>query len=267
VNKNQGPMSNQITRRFIKCHNAIIDAGLVRSSSALSKSIGVHRQAVNRVLNGDGEATLPMIQALIEFYSINPFYIMQGDGEMFYSAANIKQNNIAFIPTKAYAGYSEQMADPVYLKNLSYFSFPDTRFSDGEFRCFEIEGDSMEPSFFAGERVICSFVYDIYYEQLLKNFQPYIIIVNQDIFLKRIKNNIQKSKSISLLSDNDFYDPFEVKIEDIKEIWRVELKITDQFNVQPSISVQAKEDAMLELLKEIRNNSKLITDLAASVGV
>ena len=260
-------MSNQLTKRFIKCHNAIIDAGLARSSSALSRSVNIHRQAVNRVLNGDGEATLPMIQALIEVYSVNPFYIMQGDGDMFYSVENIKQNNIAFIPTKAYAGYSEQMADPVYLKNLSYFSLPDERFSDGEFRCFEIEGDSMEPSFFSGERVICSLVFSIYYEQLLKNFQPYIIIVNQDIFLKRIKNNIQKSKSITLISDNDFYEPLEVKIGDVKEIWRVELKITDQFNVQPNISAQAKENAMLELLKEIRNNSKLITELAASVGV
>lgn len=259
-------MSNEITRRFVKCHNAIIDSGLVRSSSSLSKSINIHRQAVNRVLNGDGEATLPMIQALIEVYFINPFYIMQGQGDMFYSADNIKQNNIAFIPTKAYAGYSEQFQDPIFLKNLTYFSLPDGRFSDGEFRCFEIDGDSMEPSFYTGEHVICSFVYHIYYEQLLKNFQPYIIIVNQDVFLKRIKNNIQKTNSITLLSDNDFYDPFEVKRADIKEIWKVELKITDQFNIQPSLNVQDKETFMQELLKEIRNNSKLITELAASVG-
>lgn len=259
-------MSNQITRRFVKCHNAIIDAGLVRSSSSLSKSINIHRQAVNRVLNGDGEATLPMIQALIEVYAVNPFYIMQGEGEMFYSVDNIKQNNIAFIPTKAYAGYSEQFSDPVFLKNLTYFSLPDGKFSDGEFRCFEIDGESMEPSFFAGERVICSFVFDIYYEQLLKNFQPYVIIVNQDVFLKRIKNNIQKTNSITLLSDNDFYEPFEVKRNEIKEIWKVELKITDQFNIQPGFSHQDKENSMQELLKEIKNNSKLISDLAASVG-
>src|SRR6187551_3868687 len=98
--------------------------------------------------------------------------------------------DIPFVPVKAAAGYLAGYADPEFVDELNTFTLP--MLSGGNYRAFEIIGDSMLPtpsgSIIVGEKV----------ENLedVKNNMPFIVISrNEGIVYKRVvKNNRAKNK-------------------------------------------------------------------------
>ncbi len=205
----------------------------------MAQALGVHRQSLNRIITGDSDVTVQLLEKFVELFHVNPTYLLTGEGEKFVDQSQVSEaTKIAFVPRLAYAGYSEQFQDPAFLNQLTYFSLPDQKFREGEFRCFEIAGDSMQPTFNAGDKVVCSHVYNVYFEQLLKDGKVYVIVTETDIFLKRIINKIKSHKSILLLSDNEHYEPNELAIHEVKEIWKVELRLSDDFNLNVAEKMQ-----------------------------
>ena len=130
------------------------------------------------------------------------------------------RGDIPFVPVKAAAGYLAGFADPEFIDELNTFTLP--MLTGGDYRAFEIIGDSMMPtpsgSVIVGERV----------EGLddVKNNNTYIVVSRTDgIVYKRImKNNRQKNK-ITLVSDNPSYQPYTVNTEDLLEIWQAQMII------------------------------------------
>ncbi len=131
-----------------------------------------------------------------------------------------ERNVIHFVPVKAAAGYLASYADSEFIDELNTFTLP--MLSGGNYRAFEIIGDSMLPtpsgSIIVGEKV--ETVDDV------KNNNAYIVISrNEGIVYKRvIKNNKTKAK-LSLVSDNPTYQPYQVNTEDIVEFWAAQVVI------------------------------------------
>lgn len=128
---------------------------------------------------------------------------------------------IHFVPIKAAAGYLAGYADNEFLDELNTFTLP--MLSGGGYRAFEIVGDSMLPtpsgSIIVGEKVENSL-------DSIKNDSAYIVVSkNEGIVYKRIvKNNKLKGK-VQLVSDNPSYQPYNVNLEDIIEIWSAQVVI------------------------------------------
>src|SRR6478609_6255642 len=127
---------------------------------------------------------------------------------------NADRNIIHFVPVKAAAGYLAGYADTEFIDELNTFTLP--MLSGGNYRAFEIIGDSMLPtpsgSIIVGERV--QSLEDV------KTNQTYIVVSKTDgIVYKRImKNNKQKNK-MTLVSDNPSYQPYTLSADDIVEVW------------------------------------------------
>lgn len=122
---------------------------------------------------------------------------------------------IHFVPFKAAAGYLNGYADPNFLDELNTFTLP--MLTSGEYRAFEIIGDSMMPtpsgSVVVGEKV----------EQLddVKNSNTYILLSKSDgIVYKRLIRNTKPKNTITLVSDNPVYEPYHIQSEDILEVWK-----------------------------------------------
>ncbi|MEO8769995.1 MAG: XRE family transcriptional regulator [Ferruginibacter sp.] len=131
-----------------------------------------------------------------------------------------ERNVIHFVPIKAAAGYMTGYADSEFIDELNTFTLP--MLSGGNYRAFEIIGDSMLPtpsgSIIVGEKV------DSIDE--VKNNSAYIVVSrNEGIVYKRIvKNNRSKAK-VSLVSDNPSYQPYQVNTDDIVELWQAQVVI------------------------------------------
>lgn len=124
--------------------------------------------------------------------------------------------NIEVVPLKAKAGYKSGFADPEFIKKLPTFQLP-ILFNDRKYRMFQISGDSMLPipdkSYVIGE----------YLENWhdIKDGQGYIILTQDEgIVFKIAYNLIRKSKTLLLKSLNPVYEPYEIPITEVREVWK-----------------------------------------------
>ena len=145
-----------------------------------------------------------------------------------------KDNSIVFVPMKAAAGYLNGYADPEFLDELNTFTLP--MIAPGNYRAFEIVGDSMLPTP-SGSVVIAE------REESFDNIKPtnaYILLSkNEGIVYKRI-SKVNETKELSLISDNPVFHPYKVKYTDVLEMWK-------------AVYVLNKADEMINLSKGIRD--------------
>ena len=131
------------------------------------------------------------------------------------------RNVIHFVPVKAAAGYLASYADTEFIDELNTFTLP--MLSGGNYRAFEIIGDSMLPtpsgSIIVGEKV--ENTTDI------KNSQAYIVVSrNEGIVYKRVEKNNRSKNKLTLVSDNPQYQPYQVNAEDVVELWQAQMVIS-----------------------------------------
>jgi transcriptional regulator with XRE-family HTH domain len=130
-------------------------------------------------------------------------------------------NDIQLVPVKAAAGYLAGYGDPEFLDELNTFTLP--MLAPGTYRAFEIVGDSMLPTP-SGSVIVGEKVDDL---EEVKSNQTYVVVSrNEGIVYKRImKNNKSKSK-LTLISDNNAYQPYTVNADDVIEVWKAQMIIS-----------------------------------------
>lgn len=128
---------------------------------------------------------------------------------------------IPFVPVKAAAGYLAGFADHEFIDELNTFTLP--MVSGGNYRAFEIVGDSMLPtpsgSIIVGEKV----------DELdgLKNNSACVLVSRNDgIVYKRIQKNIKAKNKLTLVSDNPSFRPYTISSEDVLEMWEAQFVIS-----------------------------------------
>ncbi len=159
---------------------------------------------------------------------------------------------VRFVPVKAAAGYLMGYGDPEFIDELNTFTLP--MLGPGQYRAFEIIGDSMLPtpsgSVIVGERV----------EDLedVKNSNTYVVLSkNEGIVYKRIiKNNRVKNK-ITLMSDNPQYEPYYVSSEDVLEVWKA-VYIMQKANAAPRWDVNQLAGMVNNLQEQVISLKKKI---------
>jgi len=134
------------------------------------------------------------------------------------------RENIELVSEKAKAGYTTGYADPEFIGDLPLFNLPFLS-PDRKYRTFQLKGDSMLPipdrSWVTGE-----FMQDW---RDIKSGQAYIILTLDDgIVFKVAENNIEKSGRLVLYSLNPLYEPYEVHVSDIREVWKFVHYISDE---------------------------------------
>lgn len=132
-----------------------------------------------------------------------------------------ERNVIHFVPVKAAAGYLAGYADSEFIDELNTFTLP--MLAGGNYRAFEIIGDSMLPtpsgSIIVGEKVD--------FKEDVKSDQAYIVVSRHEgiVYKRVVKNNKLKNK-FTLVSDNPQYQPYQVNVEDVVELWQAQMVIS-----------------------------------------
>ncbi|TCZ70584.1 XRE family transcriptional regulator [Flaviaesturariibacter aridisoli] len=129
--------------------------------------------------------------------------------------------DIAFVPVKAAAGYLAGYSDPEFIDELNTFTLP--MLAGGDYRAFEIVGDSMMPtpsgSVIVGEKI----------ESLddIKTNGTYIVVSKTEgIVYKRMSKNNRSKNKYTMISDNPAYQPYTLAAEDIVEVWQAQMIIS-----------------------------------------
>ena len=260
-------MNSIVTQRFIKCHDKLREENRVRSSRQFAISLDYLPQSLSEILKGRRDVTIELLRKAVELYKINPVYIYTGEGPMFMSEEDHKSfrvltivtnvqddERIVHVPVPAQAGYAGEMTDPTFIQDLPTFTLPDYKYKVGTHRSFDVSGDSMEPTLFEGDKVVCSYLEPTLWESSIKDNYVYVIVTRGDVVVKRVMNNLKAEKQLELISDNNFYESYKVNIGDVREIWYVRAKISP-FLPSPQNIKNYLQDEILGLKDTINNQS------------
>src|SRR5580704_13766630 len=130
-------------------------------------------------------------------------------------------NEIQLVPVKAAAGYLAGYADPEFLDELNTFTLP--MLAPGNYRAFEIVGDSMLPTP-SGSVIVGEKIDDL---EEVKSNQTYVVVSrNEGIVYKRVMKNNKTRNKFTLVSDNTAYQPYNVNTEDVLEVWKAQMVIS-----------------------------------------
>jgi transcriptional regulator with XRE-family HTH domain len=137
------------------------------------------------------------------------------------------RSDIPFVPVKAAAGYLAGYSDPEYIDELNTFTLP--MLSGGNYRAFEIVGDSMLPTP-SGSVIVGEKVDDL--DDIKNNAACIVISRNEGIVYKRVQKNNRTKNKLTLVSDNPVYQPYNVNAEDVLEMWQAQVVISKINNQQ-----------------------------------
>ncbi|SDY67884.1 S24 family peptidase [Hymenobacter psychrophilus] len=208
-----------------------------------------------KVLSGDVRPSYEtLVDILSEFPEVSPDWLLMGKGEM--QRAQVAKPavgptgdntqvltltmgldgkpNIELVPILAQAGYSLQHNEAVYLEDLPKYRIPG--FEHGTFRAFEVAGDSMEPTIRHADVVLVSWVEN---PRLLELGEVYVVVTDESVMLKRIKQRITSgTKEVMLFSDNPHRTAYDMDVADIRQLWRVRGYVSRYIPSAPDLTVE-----------------------------
>jgi len=264
-------VGTEVTKRFIECLEYLKESGTIRSFRQFAAEIDFKPQNLSDMKKGKRCVTIDLLSSAIEKYNLNADFIFLGRGSMIMSLED-KANQLKVLPivtdhqgaerivhvtVPAQAGYASESRNPEFISELPSYSLPDYRFKTGTYRSFDVKGESMEPTFYEDDRVICSFVEPTMWRTSLHNGNVYIIVTKDDILLKRVIS--RTPPFLKLHSDNPEFQPYDVHMNDIQEIWHVKYKLSS-FDHQRKY--EEKTGEMDELKTILSEQSELIRVLS-----
>jgi len=221
------------------------------NNHSFAKRIGVTSTTIDSITTGrlqpDGtrKRTKPgydLLESIIQEFNIDPEFLFGNnntvvkkkdtnpktyDGVPQVIAVNQQgDENVVYVPIKARAGYLDGYGDTEFIETLPSFTMP--HLTNGTFRCFEVQGNSMVRTFFDGDLVFGKYVEDL---NDIKDGRVYVIISKNDgIVLKRVINRIEERGKLILKSDNKDgnYPTYTINSEEIMEAWYVTMFASKQ---------------------------------------
>lgn len=228
---------NIVNQRFRQVFEALEKRNLIKGKSDIAKNLGTYNHVVNSILKGDRNITVEQLHKLFEIYDVDANYMFGFNQAMFRGELATGgalptrsfddryfsgRANITLVPNRAMAGYALEHQDDSFLADLPKFSIPNL---EGNLIAFEINGDSMYPTITNGDLVVCE---PLERGDPLRDNNVYVVVTDV-VVAKRIQH-IKDDQSVSqlrLISDNSaVYKPYEVDLEDIRQILKVKCRLT-----------------------------------------
>lgn len=163
------------------------------------------------------------------FYDEDAMFIAQDNAKLANNAQDdirvltvvVDQDNNELtrsVPAYAQAGYLQGYRDPEFIETL-----PDDNFfyneQNGSYRTFEIIGDSMEPHLEETDYVRGKFLDPIHWRSKLRIGEVFIVVHEDGIICKQLKEHNTQTGDITLRSFNDIYEDRIINLEDVYELW------------------------------------------------
>ncbi|MCR8668246.1 LexA family transcriptional regulator [Aestuariibaculum sp. M13] len=209
------------------------------TQEGLAEELKVHRSRISSYEEARAIPTAKFLLDLSDFFKIPIDAILRNDltktkDTSFIEIGNKRvlfpimvdednENLIEVVPIKATAGYLAGYDDPEYIEHLQKIKLP--FLPTGKHRAFPIKGDSMLPMK-NGSYVVGRFIED---RRDITSGKTYVLItLNDGMVYKRVYNQIEENGTLCLVSDNATYEPYEVPIDEVLELWEFTCSINTQ---------------------------------------
>lgn len=234
----------------------------------LADQLDVQRTMISAYEDGRSEPKLVTLKKLADILEVGVEELLDHDIENLGRKAIQKRGiniltiatdendreNITLVGQKASAGYLNGYADPEYMETLPQFHLPNLS-RQATYRAFELSGDSMLP-LIPGTIVIGGYVDQL---KQIKSGKTYVLVTQTEgVVYKRVFNYLEENGKLFLVSDNEQYKPYEVRGEDVVEIWEAKAFISTDFPNPGDKKKPLTLDDLGEMIRDIHADLRKI---------
>ena len=231
------------------------------TQTEFADALGIKKSTAD-IERGRTKLSGQVVTELLRLYNVNPLWLFgfsnqkllnagKGDVSPKVVTVDVMDNeNLVLVNQKAAAGYPHNVQDVEWYQQLPAFDLPLPQYRNATYRGFQIEGDSMLPSFYPDDWVLGKAISNM--DEATTN-KIYVIVLQDSVLVKKLQKLPDPAKVV-LVSLNKDYVPFEVNVSDIQEIWQVNSRLT--FNLDaPSESNLLRElqQSMIDLKNQVSN--------------
>lgn len=254
---------------FAKSRITVLRELLNLSQKEFAEKVGFTQGALSQLESGKSRLSLDSLQKISKAFRANCNWLVNGKGDIFMREITKDKNRVrqsiltldvresALIPLvreEAHAGYIKGYHDNEYLSTLDVYKIPG--YESGNYRLFEINGDSMIPTVYPREIVVSE---NVEHWEQLENGTLCIVITEEGIVAKRTYFYEEDRNLLILKSDNSNYKTYSIVLDDVLEVWQVKAKITNIF-AQDHL-VDAKK------LESLESDIQSLKDQMAKLGL
>lgn len=237
---------------------------LVRKENNLSQTefankLGITQSVVSLIESGNSSVSVETLSKMSQIFDLSCDWLIYGKSR--YARLSHTRDFIPLVNIEVKAGYITNHIDPDYLENLELYKIPG--FEKGDYRIFEVEGDSMLPTILPHDKIICSKAENI--KEIVEG-SLCVIVATRDIVVKRLYYSHKKADSVILKSDNSNFKNLEVPLDEIHEVWLVQAKITSSFASNSYEQTQRLDELEKELKAIKKHLSELLIKFNGGLG-
>ena len=176
------------------------------SKAEIARKLEIKPQQLNNIVSGVRGVSDNFIDKFIDIFKINQIDLFANIGD----GSDRREIPLPLIPSEAFAGYGAVVYGDLPIED--YYTV--NEFRDADF-LIRVKGDSMSPKFNGGDIVACKKIKEMTFFQWNRIYVIYT--ESQGILIKRVMPSDDDS-SITLVSDNKSYQPFNVPKSEISAI-------------------------------------------------
>lgn len=233
---------NSVNERFFECIHILKKSNEVHSDREFAISIDISPSNLGDIKANRRSVTLEILNRAYQRFGINSSYVITGKGDAFHRkglkgkeeekdptevvvvATQDAEGNVTvpLINHKAAANYLSGYDSQEWFEAHESLQLPSYMLKDGLCYAVQVSGESMEPTLYEDDWVICRLLDKSDYRYI--NDGAVYLVVSQElgIQVKRIKNRLQTHGTIRCISDNPKHTPYQLQENEILQLWKVE---------------------------------------------
>lgn len=232
-NNNESTTQRAINQRFGILVKELKKLDRIRSQSRLAEMLGATQAQISALVQGvEGKNSTPqMLARILQVYpEVNPNWLMglvespmflEGNAKSLGQEIEADYVDLPFVQVSLRGSFTESIIQGTVpdIETIRVMYVPPKLFKKGV--VFEVDGDSMEPNYVPGARVLALPVDPSSWEYL--NSGVYAVCFGNSFVIKRVKDNtIMTDGKLVLHSDNPAGGSMPVRVSDIRAIWKIE---------------------------------------------
>ncbi|MEQ8625562.1 MAG: LexA family transcriptional regulator [Vicingaceae bacterium] len=214
-----------------------IRKGLRKTQASYAKDLGITQGNLSLIERGKTILNLATLQKMKSLYGFSYSWIIEGKNELHGG-----EDLIPLISKASTVEYPQRHNNKDFIDGLSIYRIPG--FNDGNYRIFEIEGESMLPTLLPHDFIVSLKIEDL---NKVEDGALCVIVLKDAILIKRIYKN--GSSKLTLESDNHNYKSIQISKNEVKEVWAIQAKLTQMMQSSSPTSEQKLEEMEQKLIK------------------